>query len=157
MTGYHKQHLEAALTWIEQHLVWWLKNGTLVPDGVVPVAKALSETYAEPNPAHAVAEATLYSLVDVGEVHFDGAGHATISADEFNRLVAAAHENTRWREGLERMAGATHQPTILMAWPFALSREQIVAATYIIDGCMVVAENLLAGRRWNEKEVKLNA
>lgn len=89
-----------------------------------------------------------------GEVHFDGAGHATVSVGEFNRLVAAANENTRWREGLERMAVAKHQPAILAHWPFALSHTQIDAATYIIDGCMVVAENLLAGRRWNEKEAQ---
>jgi hypothetical protein len=87
-----------------------------------------------------------------GEASFHMPGRVTISIERFNHLIALQADHARWREGLERMAGAQHQMTILAAWPFALSMTQMDAASNIITGCMVVAENLLAGRRWNERE-----
>jgi hypothetical protein len=91
-------------------------------------------------------------VVYAGEASFDGAGRVTIGLEEFNRFVAMEAEHVRWKHGLDAMAGAKHQTAILATWPFALSHAQIEVASLIIDGCMVVAENLLAGRRWDEKK-----
>jgi len=86
-----------------------------------------------------------------GDVSFDGLGHATVSVAEFNRLAAAVREVGQIREGLERMAGANGNMTILAAWPWVLSEEQCDVAAKIIDGLTRIADNLLAGKTWDGK------
>ncbi len=86
----------------------------------------------------------------------------SVPRDVWNREMAGAHDlllrlhadRTRLREGLERMAGAKGNATILASWPWVLSTEQATVAGRLVDGVMQIAQNLLDGKTWDGKSEK---
>lgn len=67
---------------------------------------------------------------------------------KLHACTAPEAEVARLRRGLERMSG--HVGFVVAAWPWALTTEEIAVVTRLRRGMFKIADNLLAGREWDD-------